>query len=325
MIKVNEYFEVKGLNYFLRWFLLVLSFEASLTSAPLQSVPTYVNEVEAMTMKSYQLQGEYLSILPSSFDALQIVALAGDRYRVVVYPEGLPSKETKDQKVLISEVLQEQLYQKTMGFQKIKRVSPTMGLKPPAKAKIIFVEGKGDFDGEVNGDFLRAGASSKFEVGSFYMHLEFKLPYKPDRTPSSQDRGNSGVYIFNRYEIQVLDTFGLDLNEANNPGTLESEKERWCGALYKTKAPMLNMALPPLDWQTYDINFSAPEVDAEGKKVMNAKISVRHNGEWIHSDLVLEQGTGAGAKKVEVARERIYFQDHGNPAEYRNVWLIEKE
>ena len=105
---------------------------------------------------------------------------------------------------------------------------------------------------------------------------------------------------------------------------MQSIKEQWCGALYKKQAPDLNMAFPPLDWQTYEIDFTAPKFDEAGKKISNAKISVRHNGVWIHKGLELDKGTGAGGKRPELPKERIYFQDHGNPTEYRNVWLIEK-
>ena len=93
---------------------------------------------------------------------------------------------------------------------------------------------------------------TKQPVGDFCMHLEFRTPYKPHAR--GQGRGNSGVYIQRRYEVQVLDSFSLE-GEANE-----------CGGLYRTKTPDVNMCLPPLSWQTYDIDFKKAELkkDPEG-------------------------------------------------------------
>jgi hypothetical protein len=145
---------------------------------------------------------------------------------------------------------------------------------------------------------------------------------KPGANPSSQQRGNSGIYIFNNYEIQILDSFALDLNEQNNAVKTESNADRWCGSIYKKTAPDLNMCYPPLRWQTYDIDFTAPEFEGD-RKVKNARITVHHNGVLIQDDIELETGTGTGARRRQAARGPVFFQNHNNPVLFRNVWAAE--
>ena len=84
------------------------------------------------------------------------------------------------------------------------------------------------------------------------------------------------------------------------------------------------MCYPPLAWQTYDIEFTAPEFD-EGKKVANARFTVLHNGVKIHDNVELLKGTGAGGGRKEVPREGIYIQGHGNPVRFRNIWIVPKD
>lgn len=306
-------------------FFVIIFFTSLLSSAPKDKVPTYVNAEEAKSESGYFWQGEYLSDNSKETSALQVAAMGDEQFRILEYSKGLPGIGAVNQKIEIQNIDLNALKARLKGYSKIKRVSPTMGLKPPKHAKIIF-DGKSSdgYVGKAIDGKMQVGAVSAFETGSFFMHVEFKLPYKPHRLPSNQDRGNSGIYIFNRYEVQVLDTFGLDMNVTNNPGEMQSLKEQWCGALYKKKATEINMAFPPLDWQTYEIDFTAPKFNEAGEKISNARISVRHNGIWIHKDLELDKGTGAGGKRPELPREKIYFQDHGNPTEFRNVWLIEK-
>jgi hypothetical protein len=125
-----------------------------------------------------------------------------------------------------------------------------------------------------------------------------------------QGRGNSGVYLQSRYEIQILDSFGLE-GRANE-----------CGGLYRYLPPEQNMAFPPLSWQTYDIRFRAPRFSASGDKLQNARLSVLHNGVVVHNDVSVERKTGAGQAEGPEPLP-IKLQDHGNPVQFRNIWLVE--
>jgi hypothetical protein len=154
---------------------------------------------------------------------------------------------------------------------------------------------------------LAPGATTGFDVADCRIHLEFRTPFMP--TARGQGRGNSGVYIQQRYEVQILDSFGL-AGAANE-----------CGGLYRQAAPDVNMCLPPLSWQTYDILFTAARWDDEGNKTAPARISVWHNGELIHAQRPLTSQTGAGRSEGADPRP-IHLQFHGNPVEFRNFWIV---
>ncbi len=190
-----------------------------------------------------------------------------------------------------------------------ERRSPTLGAPPSAGALALFDgrSGAGDFDGRVDArGLLEAGAVSRSHFGSFRLHLEFRTPFEPGGR--GQFRGNSGVYLQGRYEIQVLDSFGLE----------GADDE--CGALYGLKPPDLNMALPPLAWQTYDVDFEAARFDAQGRKLRPARVSVEHNGVRIHERVALPGPSGRGdAEGPEPGPIRL--QDHWHPVVYRNLWL----
>lgn len=198
-------------------------------------------------------------------------------------------------------------------LKKIERVSPTMGLEPPEGAVVLFdgtnlnawAEHRGTTD---DGLKIEGGRTAK-EFGDMRLHLEFRLPFMPGHR--GQSRGNSGVYIMNRYEVQILDSFA---RKAEFNGT---------GSLYREKAPKVNMCTPPLTWQTFDIDFRAPRFDGDGQKTENARISVHHNGVLIHDDYELESGTGAGGRRPEVDKALLWLQNHTGPVRFRNVWLVE--
>jgi len=140
------------------------------------------------------------------------------------------------------------------------------------------------------------------------LHVEFMPPYMPDA--KGQARGNSGVFVMDNYEVQVLDSYGLPKLEVGD-----------CAALYSKKTPDKNAAKPPAQWQTYDIDFTAPKFDASGKKTANARITIYWNGEKVHDNVELEKPLpGGSGEKPEGGGVRL--QDHGNPVRFRNIWVV---
>jgi len=292
----------------------------------------------------FSLQGEY----KNARDALQVVALGGGSFYVAKLKGGLPGAGWDGRSVEPARLKTAEL--KTLvsrgRYRRERRNSPTMGAPAPRGAIVLFDEHKSAQSvrnwegGKLTADgLLKEGTKTARSFGSFKLHMEFRLPYKPSVRPSNQDRGNSGIYTFNRYETQLLDSFGLHFYHIDRDTKSSawknafkqhlgfgpnSDRTQWCGCFYKTKTPSVNMCLPPLAWQTYDITFTAPKFQG-GTKVKNARFTVVHNGVKIHDDVELSKGTGAGGGRKEVARERIYLQGHGNPVRFRNIWLIETD
>ncbi len=280
----------------------------------------------------FSLQGEYVIAVDHTEgrQGLQVAAQGDGNFLLATYQGGLPGAGW-DGESPIYQALDTAGLNGFLGdrekWRRITRQSPTVGKKAPEGAVVLF-DGKANdlMQAEIKDGLLWAGSQTTGEYGSFHMHAEFRLPYKPQTALSSQDRGNSGLYLQNRYEVQVLDTFGL-VYDAELLGTvlkLQSDPKQWCGCLYKFKAADTPMALPPLTWQTYDIDFTAPTFDAAGEKTASARITVVHNGVKIHDNVELPKGTGAGGGREEVARGPILFQGHGNPTAFRNVWLVER-
>jgi len=146
--------------------------------------------------------------------------------------------------------------------------------------------------------------------GKFKLHVEFRVPYEPGG--KGQGRGNSGVYVQGRYEVQVLDSYGL------------VSKNNDCGAIYEVAAPKVNACKAPTVWQTYDIEFTAPKFE-NGKKTEPARMTVSHNGITIHDDVPIPvDNTRAGMGGDPSAPGPILLQDHGHPVQYRNIWLLKQ-
>jgi len=194
----------------------------------------------------------------------------------------------------------------------VKRQSSTLGLCPPCNAVVLFndTDTKMFKNAEMTDDgLLKEGTQTREAYGDMRLHLEFRLPYMPHA--SGQGRANSGVYVQSRYEVQILDSFGRE------------GKFNECGALYKERKPDLNMCLPPLTWQTYDIWFTAARFDSDGNKVRDARFTVWLNGVPIHQNVVLPTPTGAGKRVGESPKPLpTKLQNHGNPVRFRNIWLI---
>jgi hypothetical protein len=288
------------------------------------------------------LQGEYTGSRlyadrVSVATGLQVVALGAGKFQAVEYAGGLPGSgwDGKTRRKYsgavtspgIAElsgdgrrltirrrwaVIQDAGGRPLGRLEKILRLSQTLRAAPPPGANVLFsgFDARKFAKGIVTTDHLLvAGADTKQPYGDFTLHLEFRTPYMPQAR--GQGRGNSGVYIQERYEVQVLDSFGLD--GADNE----------CGSLYKQRAPLLNMSFPPLSWQTYDMDFTAARFDKAGKKTRNARITVRHNGMIVQNDVEITSKTGAGAAEGPDPRP-IRLQDHGNPVHFRNIWIVER-
>jgi len=158
--------------------------------------------------------------------------------------------------------------------------------------------------------FLEQGITSKQKFGSFKLHMEFKLSYMP--YARGQGRSNSGCYMQGRYEVQILDSFGLE------------GKNNECGGIYTIKDAAVNMCFPPLSWQTYDVEYTQAKYDSAGKKTENARMTVRHNGVLVQDDVELPNATRGAPVKEGPEPGPIYIQDHSNPVRFRNIWLVEK-
>ena len=220
----------------------------------------------------------------------------------------------------------EELAGKTDGgesftLKKVLRHSPTEGEAAPTGAIILFDGKSADawaFMSKVEESkkinekgWLLCGCKSKEVFQDYTLHVEFYLPFKPFAT--SQGRANSGVYQQDRYEVQVLDSFGL-AGQSNE-----------CAGIYTVAAPLVNMCYPPLTWQTYDIDFTAARYDAQGKKVSNAFITLKHNGVLVQDHTEVKDHTGGGQKEdpsKQIQEGPIQLQPHGNPVYYKNVWIV---
>jgi len=281
----------------------------------------------------YAEQGEYTS----EWGGAQVIALGDDKFRLVVFRGGLPGAGydgsprteiegkrtgsgitfTNAKNGWVNTVANGTLTTltdqgNTYTMKKTSRTSPTLGAKPPAGAIVLFDSSNADAwaDGHMDDrKLLQAGTTSKQKFQNFTLHVEFLLPFKP--LGRGQDRGNSGVYLQDRYEVQVLDSFGL------------KGEDNECGGVYTKARPSVNMCFPPLVWQTYDIDFEAATFDADGKKTKNAAATVKHNGVTVHDKLEINGFTGGG-KPEGATPGPIQLQGHGNPVFFRNIWVVER-
>lgn len=312
----------------------------SVTIATAQDLKKGVTDL-AQVDADYHLQGEYSGCVLFADGyrrnvGLQVVALGDGKFDALWYQGGLPGNgydgSTRRKfngatsgtgTTLSSEGLSVELYADSTAIvknaaggllgslQPQQRYSLTEGARPPANAIVLFDGQNIDRlkNSKITPDgLLEIGAETKDAYQNFTLHAEFRTPYMP--YARGQNRGNSGFYLQKRYEVQVLDSFGLEL-QFND-----------CASLYRFKAPDLNMSFPPLRWQTYDIDFTAPRFDTDGKRIAKGRITVRHNGVVVQNNLELENKTGGGTPEGPNPLP-ILFQNHGNAVHFRNIWLVD--
>lgn len=289
----------------------------------------------------FRIQGEYGRDEADAALGAQVVALGDGRFHAYILEDGLPGlgwtpdkarvqlEGTRDNgavtfaendgysAALANGSITVESDGRTTALPRVERRSPTLGAKPPEGAVALFDGTSAEHweNAEMeNGLLVANNTMSKKSFGDCTIHLEFRTPYKP--RARGQKRGNSGVYYGGRWETQILDSFGLEgrMNE--------------CGGIYSIAAPRLNMCLPPLTWQTYDVELTNARFDDEGKRTAWPRISLKLNGVTIHDDVELaKDGTTAHPVKgpLKPGGMPIFLQDHQNPVHFRNIWVLEKQ
>jgi len=291
----------------------------------------------------FAVQGEYRSAGEAGAWGAQLVALGGGAFDAYLLEGGLPGAgwEPGKMRIKLTGARQGEAIEFAEQATKIQcrwsggklavtladgakhtlarleRQSPTLGSKAPAGGVVLFDGTSADAweKGKMENGYLQAtSCMSKQHFGDYTLHVEFRTPYKPQAR--GQGRGNSGIYLNGRWETQVLDSFGLE------------GRDNECGGVYSLSPPRLNMCLPPLAWQTYDVDFTAATFDAAGKRLSWPRATVRLNGVVVHENLELKKDFTASAPlstPLQTAKGPIFLQDHGNPVVYRNIWVMPRE
>lgn len=207
------------------------------------------------------------------------------------------------------------------------KVTPGKNMTPPSDAIVLF-DGK-DLSKWVSAD----GSAAKWEVkdgaatvvrgtgtitskqsfGDMQLHIEWRAPSTV--VGDGQGRGNSGIFLMSKYEVQVLDCYD---NVTYSNGQTAS--------IYKQHVPLANACLPPGEWQTYDIIFDAPVFDEKGNLRRPAYVTVIHNGVLALNHAEIRGSTqykGLPSYEAHDAKMPIVLQDHGNPVSFRNIWVRE--
>jgi hypothetical protein len=206
-------------------------------------------------------------------------------------------------------------------------VTPGAGAAPPSDAIVLFdgsdlEQWRGRDDGpapwKVAGGAVTVVAgsgpiSTRRAFGDVQLHVEWRTPKKVQG--EGQGRGNSGVFLMGRYEVQVLDSYD---NRTYSNGQ--------AGAIYKQHIPLVNASRPPGQWQSYDVVFRAPRFAGDGTLERPAFFTVLHNGVLIQDHVEVEGGTvyiGPPSYEAHPAELPLVLQDHGNPVRFRNIWVRE--
>ncbi len=304
----------------------------STKTAPETSAKNTVDDVSA-------IQGEYLGDIVSGATKMKIgirvFALGDDKFRSIAYVGGLPGDGWTGNRKYESEAtraedgtlffdssrskirwdggpLKVNMRGQNYLFKRIERRSPTLGKKPPRNALVLFDGSSADAwsDGALDGKLLKVGGRSKQKFSDHKIHLEFQVPLEPDK--HGQERGNSGVLVQGKYEIQILDSFGL------------KSQHNECGGILSVKKPDANVSLPPLAWQTLDVDFKAAKYE-KGEVVDPPLMTVRHNGVTIHKNVELTSESPAALSSASPEPGPIYLEDRGSKVRFRNVWVLSSD
>lgn len=198
---------------------------------------------------------------------------------------------------------------------------------PPSDAIILFDGKKTDEwvmtkDGSglqwnIEGDAMvvkpgTGGIQTKRDFGDMQLHIEWRTPAKVEG--DGQGRGNSGVFLQGRYEVQILDSYN---NRTYSNGQ--------AGSIYKQHMPLVNASRQPGQWQTYDIIYTAPRFNADGIRTSPARVTVIHNGVLIQNNTTILGTTEYRnlPKNIAHGKGPIMLQDHSNPTAFRNIWIRE--
>jgi hypothetical protein len=206
-------------------------------------------------------------------------------------------------------------------------VTPGIGSAPPSDAVVLF-DGRNlaewqHEDGSAGKWAVSNGAMTvikgagaihtKRTFGDCQLHIEWRTPAQVEG--EGQERGNSGVFLQSRYEVQVLDSYN---NRTYSNGQAAS--------IYKQYIPLVNASRKPGEWQSYDIIFRAPRFSNDGAVRTPGYFTVLHNGVLVQDHVELKGrtvNTGAPSYERHNPKEPLMLQDHGNPVSYRNIWIRE--
>jgi hypothetical protein len=241
-------------------------------------------------------------------------------------------------------------------LRRVERKSATLGMEPPKGAVVLFgggrngteaFEARKDIEGmtapTMYGEHMMAGAVTKQRFKDLTLHVEFLTGWEPENIPWR--RADAGIYLMSRYEVAIGDSFGFDFDLTGSAGPVSPKlfceklkasrfpvltgarlqgAPRVCGSVFTYPSMVPNACLPPLVWQTFDIDFTAPRFGADGKKQSDAVISVRLNGHQTVEKQSVARPTPHGFKGPEEADGPIWFEAFGRRVLYRNIWALER-
>ena len=305
---------------------------------------------DPVVLRDFNIQGEYAALFNGETTGMNIIAEGDGKFKFVGFKGGLPGdgwkkgddrvfgtitlKNDTELEFTVNEMEENGERKKvefpslTLKFEdgkllppaafpdgpampRIERKSPTLGQKAPEGAIIIF-DGESEgwlADGNKNeeaGTMWSEFTSKPLARKPYLLHAEFMLSFMPNAR--GQARSNSGVYLDESFECQVLDSFGLE-GEDNE-----------CGGIYTCRASKLNMCFPPLQWQTYDIEFVPPLYEGDRQTAPAYFRTVKLNGVLVQENVDRDRST-YGHKDASGEPRGVYFQGHGNKVQYRNIWV----